>query len=446
MRPSESTLRALLLALTLPLSACSLLVDGALGGEPMMMGSACDGLDDGTPCERAGISAPLVCRGGVCTNSRCGDGLVDSRSELCDDNNLTDGDGCESDCTETVGCSSPFDCPFPGIECLEATCSDMECGIGVTADDTPCNTDLGAGVCRSGSCVSALCGNGALDAEEGCDDGNPFYGDGCSPECTPECTDSSQCSQDPCFGVQECQTSLAMNGGVLGVCALLTAPVDCGPPACAFCDSLTGSCLPAPDADHHGDGYAGPCCGLDSHRGNPDAHPGPLEECDPEGLDSNCAPGDEPSATDWYADCDADGYASLDATAASACQQPPVSDTCVSWTSRVPTATSNDCHDGDYEVRPGAPSFHDSPYRRTDGGTSFDYNCNGSFDPQYGDALTPDLVGCGGTGTGCDVRPPSPLFPQRISCGSSATLYSCVDVRIACRRTASDAPVVKRCR
>ncbi|HWU87652.1 MAG TPA: DUF4215 domain-containing protein, partial [Kofleriaceae bacterium] len=59
----------------------------------------------------------------------CGNGVREP-SEACDDGNLIDGDGCDSDCT-----------------------------------------------------VSA-CGNGIITAGEACDDGNAVNGDGCDNNCT----------------------------------------------------------------------------------------------------------------------------------------------------------------------------------------------------------------------------------------------------------------------
>ena len=435
-----------LLPFLLFLGGCSVLVDGALQEPPTTMGSPCEGLDDGTPCMRAGIDALLVCQGGVCSNSRCGDGLLDTRAEDCDDGNGIEGDGCESDCTETVRCGSQFDCPSPGIECLEATCTDGECGIGLAADGTTCNTDVGAGTCASGTCVSASCGDGALDSGEGCDEGDEF-GTGCSPGCKPTCTTNEECSQDPCFGLQECQTSTAANGGTLGLCVTITAPIDCGDPTCAFCDSVTAACLPSPDADLDGDLFASMACGGDDcDDANADVNPGRTEECDDAAMDVNCNPDDEPASTVYYADCDGDGYAALDAPSVTACGVPAGAAACAGWTRRAPAATPSDCHDGDAAVRPNQTGYFATGYATPSGTTSFDYNCSGRYDAEFADAADPSTVSCGGGILGCDTRPPSPLFPQRVSCGASATLYSCVDVRIACRRTASTDPVVKRCR
>jgi cysteine-rich repeat protein len=411
------------------------------------MGSPCEGLDDGTPCSRPGIDALLVCQAGVCASSRCGDGLLDRRAEACDDGNAIEADGCENYCTVTTGCGGAGECPSPGVECLEATCGSGVCGVGTTADGTTCNTETEEGVCASGVCVSPGCGNGTLDAGEICDDGNSDFGDGCLPDCAPDCVDSNQCSQDPCFGLQDCQTSTAANGGTIGQCVTITAPLDCGNPDCSLCDSLSAACVPSPGADLDGDSYASIACGGDDcDDTNPDINPGRTEECDDLGLDVNCNPDDEPASTTYYADCDGDGYAALDAPTVSSCGTPAGSEVCAGWTSRAPTSSSNDCHDGNASVRPSQAGYFTTGYTTPSGSTSFDYNCNGRSDPEFADAADPSAVSCGGGLFGCDARPPAPLFPQRIACGGSATLYSCEDVRVACRRTASAAPIVKRCR
>jgi cysteine-rich repeat protein len=58
---------------------------------------------DGTMCDR-GMMTRDLCLMGSCAQSQCGDGYLDtgaSPPEVCDDGNLTAGDGCEPDCTLT---------------------------------------------------------------------------------------------------------------------------------------------------------------------------------------------------------------------------------------------------------------------------------------------------------------------------------------------------------
>ena len=217
-------------------------------------------------------------------------------------------------------------------------------------------------------------------------------------------------------------------------CAIVT-----GNPDCSVCDPATGGCIPSFTADMDGDLHASISCGGDDcDDTNFEIYPGRVEECDPGMLDSNCDPSDEPTTNTWYADCDDDGYAPADAAVVTGCVAPTVTPTCRSWTSRVPAGTtSTDCHDGNPDVRPNQTLFFPTAYTTPSGGSSFDYNCNGTNNPEYADAADPTMVSCGGGITGCDARPPAALFQRGIACGTSATLYTCEDYRTACRRTAS---------
>jgi len=445
-----SLCRAPFLGLALSLSACSLVVDGAIQ-DPMMMASACEGIDDGTPCERPGITAPLICLRGVCTNSRCGDGLLDTRPkgdgsvEACDDGNGIDGDECESDCTQSVGCIDPItDCFVEGGSCVVATCVDGECGALDLDEGSPCDLgDGGLGACMSGLCVAAGCGDMVVDVASGeaCDDGNFDYGDGCSPFCKPECLENTECSQDVCFGVQQCMTSTADNGGQLGVCVVSSSPLDCGDPTCSYCDSSIGACVPSFDADADMDGFANPACGgTDCDDTRFDINPGRVEECDPDRLDVNCNPDDEPTSTTWYADCDGDGSPPADASSVPACDRPTAAPIeCGSsgyWTSRTPVSGSLDCVDFDADVFPGQRSFFRDPHGRD---LSYDYDCDGRATARFGRALAPLTAPCG-TSRCTDQLP---VLNLSVECGESATLYYC---STSCTRYAATSRYYVECR
>jgi len=133
----------------------------------------------------------------------CGDGVVQAaRGEQCDDGNATPGDGCSGVCTLEAG----YTCPTPGKPCIKI----WVCGNGVVDPGEACddgNTVAGDGcsadcstvepgyTCPKGAkntggpCTKApakVCGNGIIEAGEGCDDGNTVSGDGCSSTCVPE--------------------------------------------------------------------------------------------------------------------------------------------------------------------------------------------------------------------------------------------------------------------
>src|SRR5438094_8668393 len=64
------------------------------------------------------------------------------------------------------------------------------CGNGILEDNEECdrgraNSDSARDGCRT-SCRKASCGDHVQDTAEGCDDGNGWGGDGCTPICTVE--------------------------------------------------------------------------------------------------------------------------------------------------------------------------------------------------------------------------------------------------------------------
>ncbi|MFO0592184.1 MAG: DUF4215 domain-containing protein [Polyangiaceae bacterium] len=95
-----------------------------------------------------------------CTASACGNG-VKAPNEACDDGNLTDGDGCDSNCTATA-CGN-------GVKTMGEACDD-----GNLTDGDGCDSN----------CTATACGNGVKTMGEACDDGNLTDGDGCDSNCT----------------------------------------------------------------------------------------------------------------------------------------------------------------------------------------------------------------------------------------------------------------------
>lgn len=97
--------------------------------------------------------------------------------------------GCVS--PDTVECDDGTTCPA-GTECREltepaarycATQAQIEACMG-RQPFTDCSVDdVENGRCYDGVCIEAGCGNGRLDPEELCDDGNAEAGDTCAPGC-----------------------------------------------------------------------------------------------------------------------------------------------------------------------------------------------------------------------------------------------------------------------
>ncbi len=137
--------------------------------------------------------------------SVCGDGWLSSE-EQCDDGNTLNGDCCSATCTfEPAG--SP--CP-DGLFCDGYETCDGSGGCQLSAGN-PCLAFPGT-VCNetTDTCdPSQVCGNGALEGSEQCDDGNTVNADCCSATCifeafgspcgnqdTTACTDPDSCTGD----------------------------------------------------------------------------------------------------------------------------------------------------------------------------------------------------------------------------------------------------------
>jgi cysteine-rich repeat protein len=101
----------------------------------------CTGCAHGKHIQALGASADIC-------SAKCGDGLVASEEESCDDNNTASGDGCNSTCG-------------------------VDCGYSCSAGD-------------ASNCTVTSCGDGKRAGSELCDDNNTASGDGCSAICTVE--------------------------------------------------------------------------------------------------------------------------------------------------------------------------------------------------------------------------------------------------------------------
>lgn len=148
------------------------------------------------------IAGAAGCAGSSCEPSveaKCGDGKVDAKTkEECDDANVHSGDGCSDGCKLEQGWS----CPFPGLACEASRCGDgiiagkEQCDFGATppmgCNATTCSVDPGY-ACDASGCHSTVCRDHTREGDEGCDDGNSNWGDGCTPDCKrePNCSGSS---------------------------------------------------------------------------------------------------------------------------------------------------------------------------------------------------------------------------------------------------------------
>ena len=226
--------------------ACDLLADD---GTPCLDDDLCNGDEtcstgqcvDGDPVDCTGVTDPcleLTCNpaSGTCD-------LAVPDGAPCPDDSLCNGDetcwsgSCEPGvevtcadipciepaCNETTGACDiavPDDTPCPdddvcngpescssgscllgtppalsdAVDCTLDACDPVD-GVSHTADDSAC--EVAPGTCGIATCNAetgcvvdvppTCCGNGVLESDEDCDDGNELAGDGCSPTCTNEC-------------------------------------------------------------------------------------------------------------------------------------------------------------------------------------------------------------------------------------------------------------------
>jgi cysteine-rich repeat protein len=345
-------------------------------------------MDDGVSCGRAG----LICLGGECVSSTCGDGFVDvAAGEVCDDGNDIAFDGCEPSCVFT--CVEDAECD-DGVACNGAeTCGETNaCEAGEPlAAGTACSTDdVPDGVCRAGACVSAGCGNSVVDGDEQCDDGNEMDGDGCDVDCTFSCEAAADCDDGSvCTGEESCdpETHACVEGTPLEC-------MDSSPCTEDSCDPTEGCVFPLIDMD--GDGQASTdlgACGTDCNDMRDDVYDGAPELCD--GIDHDCDGDPMPAESPlWYLDCDGDGYAPLGAPSMRRCDEPAPQGCGGGWTTRIPVTgdpSTSDCNDADADANPAQTSYFTS---QTTGG-GFDYNCNGMIDYRYATATNvPESGSC----------------------------------------------------
>ncbi|HET9957455.1 MAG TPA: DUF4215 domain-containing protein [Polyangiaceae bacterium] len=183
-------------------------------------GDGCDGnckVENGYACDEVGEP---------CTSTlSCGDGQP-GPDEACDDGNVRAGDGCAEDCSVESGYSCDIYGEPCTPSTNEETCGNGVTEFGETCDDGNsvsedgcselCQTEDGY-TCSGATCVlNAACGDGTLNSGEQCDDGNRVPGDCCNGNCQlePNC----KCSTPPSGGAQSCSSTIvcgdgAVNGG-----------------------------------------------------------------------------------------------------------------------------------------------------------------------------------------------------------------------------------------
>ncbi|WPB78160.1 DUF4215 domain-containing protein [Archangium violaceum] len=134
---------------------------------------------------------------GMCIKTDCGDGTIQA-SELCDDGNNNDGDGCSANCLSDETCGNGIvdqaaeeKCDDGNTEsgdgCREDCLSYEFCGNNLVDKGEVCDNGNNEALdgCSANCLSDETCGNGYVDIPKGekCDDGNTKDGDGCSANC-----------------------------------------------------------------------------------------------------------------------------------------------------------------------------------------------------------------------------------------------------------------------
>jgi len=158
----------------------------------------CDAQDlAGRTCVELGYDAGILGCSSACTfdTSRC------HFFENCTNGLDDDGDGLV-DCAD-LDCATAFECPKcgngivqAGEECdgaVQLTCQDLGFDAGGLSCSPECAWDTTA-------CRHFACGDGRVEGDERCDDGNLAVGDGCTPDCHIEgdvCEAPARLAWDP---------------------------------------------------------------------------------------------------------------------------------------------------------------------------------------------------------------------------------------------------------
>lgn len=140
-------------------------------------------------------------------NSLCGNGLLETPGEACDDGNLYDRDGCSASCQLEEG----FTCQGGHPTYCSPTCGDGRvrgrepCDDGNLRNGDGCSTSCGLEdgfSCTGEPSRCVVCGNGLIEGSETCDDRNRINNDGCSSRCSQEhgyaCTGTPSSCQSSC--------------------------------------------------------------------------------------------------------------------------------------------------------------------------------------------------------------------------------------------------------
>ena len=125
-------------------------------------------------CEATACSSGFTLLAGVCTTASCGNGALEA-GETCDDGNQVASDGCTATCAVAACGDGIVRTAVEG--CDDGNLLTEACTYG-TVSCTVCSAS-----CTTLPGAVSFCGDGLLAPVEVCDDGNLTEGDGCSGSC-----------------------------------------------------------------------------------------------------------------------------------------------------------------------------------------------------------------------------------------------------------------------
>jgi cysteine-rich repeat protein len=213
--------------------------------------------DDGNTDDGDGCSAACEFeKGWDCSGTKvtvciekCSDGLVVGK-EKCDDGNTTKGDGCSDTCTVDNGYTcegAPSQCGTvcgDGILAGKEECDDQNASTADGCSDL-CKVEKGWTCVGQPSTCMTSCGDGILAGAEACDDHNFLPGDGCDDACLVEqfwtCTGEPSTCMTPCgdgnvVGTEVCDDqNTANNDGCNDICK---------PEPGYTCSGMPSKCVP----------------------------------------------------------------------------------------------------------------------------------------------------------------------------------------------------------
>ncbi len=113
--------------------------------------------------------------------------------------------------------------PVDGDGC-DSNCTVTACGNGVVAGSEACDDgDMTNGDGCDSNCTVTACGNGIITNGEGCDDGNTVSGDGCDSTCLLEL--GQGCATAGVCGSGYCTDGVCCDSACMGLCRACTAQI-----------------------------------------------------------------------------------------------------------------------------------------------------------------------------------------------------------------------------